>query len=496
MSNNQSASGPTLQFLGAAGTVTGSKYLLRANGQQILIDCGLFQGPKRLRQRNLDECPFVPAEIDAVVLTHAHIDHTGYLPLLTRKGFRGPVICTPATRSLLKIMLPDSAHLQEEEAKFLNRRSKNKGETAEPLYTGQDAQQTLGLIRTHSYDATFAVTDHVTAHFRRAGHILGSANIEMTISGEETITLAISGDIGRWGRPMIRDPESIRHADVLLVESTYGNRLHPDGDSNETLARVINESVERGGALLIPAFAVGRTQEIIWRIRELEDQNQIPQLPVYVDSPMATSTTDIFCDHPEDHDIDMKLLMDEHRCPLCCKKYEFTKTPQESKALNNIKGPLIIIAASGMATGGRIVHHLKHRLPSEKTTVLLVGFQAYGTRGRMLQDGVESMRIYGETLPVMAKIEMLHGLSGHADQNELLRWLGGFESPPKQTFIVHGEAEPAETLANILIDDWGWNASVAQDNATVNLSEVGMKTPKSTFLSNVEFESQPIDTDQ
>ena len=266
---------------------------------------------------------------------------------------------------------------------------------------------------------------------------------------------------------MIRDPEFIPHADVLLVESTYGDRLHPPDDSNENLARVINESVDRGGALLIPAFAVGRTQEIIWRIRELEDGNRIPHLPVYIDSPMATSATDIFCQHPEDHDVDMKLLMDEHRCPLCCKKYQFTRTPQESKALNKIDGPVIIIAASGMVTGGRIVHHLKHRLPSSKTTVLLVGFQAYGTRGRMLQDGATTLRIHGEDVPVHATTEILHGLSAHADQAELLKWLGGFQSPPARTYIVHGEPHASGTLAGILNKEWGWNASLAIDGAEV-----------------------------
>lgn len=490
MSVNNATDDPTLQFLGAAGTVTGSKYLLRANGQQVLIDCGLFQGPKKLRNRNRSECPFEPSKIDAVVLTHAHIDHCGYLPLLTKRGFQGSVFCTPATKSLLNILLPDSAHLQEEEAAFLNRRNKRTGGAlAEPLYTGNDAQQTLKLVTTQTYDQTFRVADGVTAHFRRAGHILGSANIEFTIGKETPIKLAVSGDLGRWGRPMIRDPEFITSADVLLVESTYGNRLHPSGDSNETLARVINESVARGGALLIPSFAVGRTQEIIWRIRELENAKAIPKLPVYIDSPMATSATDIFCDHPEDHDIDMKLLMDEHRCPLCCKKYEFTKTPQESKALNNIKGPVIIIAASGMATGGRIVHHLKHRLPSAKTTVLLVGFQAFGTRGRMLQDGNEKIRIYGQDVEVNATIETLHGLSAHADQSELLRWLKGFESPPRQTYIVHGEADAANTLAKILGDDWDWEVNVAEDGAVVNLTELAARRLKSRFLSSIEFES-------
>lgn len=472
------SSQPTLQFLGAAGTVTGSKYLLRANGKQILIDCGLFQGGKKLQKQNRETNGLVPNEIDAVVLTHAHIDHCGYLPFLTRMGFRGPVYCTPATNSLLKIMLPDSAHLQEEEARYLNKRNRGKRPPVEALYSRRDAQGTVRLVQTRMYGELFDMFDGISILFRRAGHILGSANIQLTIAGITPLTVAFSGDVGRWGRPMIRDPELIPKADVLLVESTYGNRVHPPEDTKETLSRVINESAERGGALLIPAFAVGRTQEIIWRIRELEDQNLIPKLPVYIDSPMAANATDIFCDHPEDHDIDMKLLMDEHRCPLCCEKYEFTKTPEESKALNHVQGPLIIIAASGMATGGRIVHHLKNRLPKAETTVLLIGFQAFGTRGRMLQDGVETIRIYGEDVLVNATIETLHGLSGHADQRELLRWLDGFETPPHQTYIVHGEPESAEALNSILREQWDWQATVAQHAQTVNLAELSGQAQK------------------
>ena len=268
---------------------------------------------------------------------------------------------------------------------------------------------------------------------------------------------------------MIRDPELVPHANILLVESTYGDRVHPNSNPSDGLARVVNEAAERGGALLIPAFAVGRTQELIWRLRELEQAGVVPRLPVFIDSPMATDATEIFCQHPEDHDIDMKLLMDEHRCPLCCKPYTFTRKPEESKALNQVKGPAIIIAASGMATAGRIVHHLKHRLPDKRTTVLLVGYQAAGTRGRLLQDGVQYLRMHGQEVPVRATVETIGGLSAHADQSEILRWLRGFAEAPRQTYIVHGEPEASETLRKNIAAELGWPVMVASDSATIIL---------------------------
>lgn len=460
---------PTLQFLGGAGTVTGSKYLIRVAGRQVLLDCGLFQGMKELRLRNWREPPFQPSDIDAVVLSHAHIDHSGYLPLLARRGFRGPVFCTPATRSLLRIMLPDAAHIQEEEAAYANRKGFSKHHPAEPLYTGRDAQEALKLLKPHSYGESFTAMEGVEVKFRRAGHILGSATVELRLGQDDPLTLVFSGDLGRWGRPMIRDPEVVPHADVLLVESTYGNRFHPDGQPSNELRRVVNGAVERGGVLLIPAFAVGRTQELVWRLRELEEANLVPRLPVYIDSPMATDVTEIFCQHPEDHDIDMKLLMDEHRCPLCCKPYTFTRTPEESKALNHVNGPAIIIAASGMATAGRIVHHLKQRLPDKSTTVLLVGFQAAGTRGRLLQDGASSVRMHGREVPVHASIETIDGLSAHADQGELVRWLRGFTAPPRKTFIVHGEENAARALQQVVRGELGWDIEIAADSRLVEL---------------------------
>jgi len=457
----------TLQFLGAAGTVTGSKHLLQVGRRKVLLDCGLFQGLKELRQRNWNHFPVEPSTLDAVVLSHAHIDHTGYLPLLVRKGFRGPVYCTPGTKSLLQILLPDSAHIQEEQAAYANRKGFSKHHPAEPLYTARDAQQALQLLKTRTYGELFPVTDEVQVLLRRAGHILGSATVELQI-GDRPKKLVFSGDLGRWGRPMLRDPELALDADVLVMESTYGNRDHPLENARDELARIVNEAAGRKGAILIPAFAVGRTQELLWYLNELEEAGRIPKLPIYVDSPMATSATEVFCHHPEDHDIDMKLLMDEHRCPLCCRPPTFTRTPAESKALNHKKGPLIIISASGMATNGRVVHHLERRLPNKKTTVLLVGFQAIGTRGRSLQDGAKMVRMFGREIPVNAHIEQIHGLSAHADRSELLRWVDGFIRPPERIYLVHGEPESSDAFCNTLRER-GCNAEVAQTNQKIDI---------------------------
>jgi Cft2 family RNA processing exonuclease len=362
---------PTLRFLGGTGTVTGSKYLIRANGRHVLLDCGLFQGLKELRQRNWSKPPFEASRVEGVVLSHAHIDHSGYLPLLVRNGFGGPIYCTPGTADLLGVLLPDSAHLQEEEAATANRYGYAKRKPALPLYAAQDAQATLRLIESHS---------------------------------------------------------------------------------------------------LVPAFAVGRTQELIWMLRQLEETNRVPSLPVYIDSPMAINVSDIYCRHPEDHALDMKLLMDEKRCPLCCKQYHLARTADESKALNHHSGPLVIISASGMATGGRILHHLKLRLPDPRTTVLLAGFQSVGTRGRALQKGARMIRIHGQDVPVRARVATLDGLSAHADRGGLLRWLSGFRQPPRQTYTVHGEPEQAQSLADTLQSRLCWEARVARDGETVMLT--------------------------
>ena len=460
---------PTLQFLGGAGTVTGSQYLVKIGGRQILLDCGLFQGLKELRLRNWRLPPYEPAQIDAILLSHAHIDHSGYLPLVARRGFRGPIYATPATRSLLKIMLPDAAHLQEEEAEYANRKGYSKHHPAEPLYDSGDAFRALKLVKARPYGEAFEVADGITVKFRRTGHILGAASIELRISGTQPVTLVFSGDLGRWNRPMLYDPEFVTEADVLLVESTYGNRNHPQEDIATALAKIVNAAVARGGALLIPAFAVGRTQELIWWLRELEHANKIPSLPIYIDSPMAAHVTDVLSNHSEDHDLEMQQLVLKERSPFCHPTYEIVRTAQESKDLNEKQGPMIIIAGSGMATGGRIVHHLQHRLADERTTVLLVGFQAVGTRGRSLKDGAKYLRMHGRDIPVRAHIASLDGLSAHADQSEILRWLDGFRKPPRKVYLVHGEPTAAETLAAKLHETKGWDAEVARDGQTVSL---------------------------
>lgn len=458
---------PTLTFHGAAGTVTGSKHLVRWNGQNILLDCGLFQGLKELRLRNWAEPPFEPASLDAVVLSHAHIDHSGYLPLLVKRGFRGPVFCTAATADLLRVLLPDSAHLMEEEAEYANRHGYSKHRPALPLFSAEDVEGVFPLLRTQPYGQDFEVVPGTRATLRRTGHILGSASIDLLweATGKR---LVFSGDLGRWGRPILRDPESVPEADVLLVESTYGDRLHA-ADARAHLARIITQTAHRGGAVLIPAFAVGRAQELIWTLRQLEDAGEVPLLSVYVDSPMAIDVTEMYCQHPEDYDEETAQAMREQRCPLCCRQYHLLRTVEQSKELGGRKGPMVIIAGSGMMTGGRILHHLKQRITDPRNTLLLVGYQALGTRGRALLEGARQLRMHGQDVPVRAQVEVIDGLSAHADQSEILRWLSGFRRPPEKTYVVHGEEIPARTLAAVVAERMGWATEVACDGVTVPL---------------------------
>lgn len=466
------AEAPTLQFLGAAGTVTGSRHLVRADGRAVLLDCGLFQGPKPLRLRNRERFPFDPRGLDAVVLSHAHLDHSGALPLLAKAGFRGPVFCTPGTADLLGPLLRDAAHLQEEEAAAANRHGYSKHRPALPLFTAADAEAVFPLLRPQPYGSPFPAAPGFEATLRRAGHILGSASVELRVAGDRPVTVAFSGDLGRRGHPILRAAEPVPEADVVLIESTYGDRTHPPDPASE-VARVIREAVARGGAVLVPAFAVGRTQELIWTLRKLEDAGAIPPVPVYIDTPMGIDVTDLFCRHPEDHTLDMVELMDAGRCPLCCRQYHLTRTAAESKALNDRTGAMVIVAGSGMVTGGRILHHLRRRLSDPRTTVLLVGYQAAGTRGRALQEGADAVTIYGTRVPVRATVETVHGLSGHADRDDLLAWLSGFRRPPGQVYAVHGEPGPAARLAEAVRDRFGWPAGVAADGEIVPLSAAG-----------------------
>ena len=456
----------TLTFAGGAGTVTGSKYLLTLGDGRILLDCGLFQGLKQLRNRNWSAPPFDVASLDAVVLSHGHLDHSGYLPRLVQAGYRGPIHCTRGTSDLLPIVLRDSAHLQEEDAERANRYGYSKHRPALPLYTREDVERTLKLVQPHGYAEAFSPAPEVEVLFRRAGHILGSATVDVRCE-DPGFRLVFSGDLGRWGRPILRDPELVPEADVVVVESTYGDRFHT-ANAEDEIARIISETAHRGGAVIVPAFSIGRTQELVWTIRKLEEEGRLPLISVYIDSPMAIDVTALYCKHPEDHDLDMKLLMDEKRCPLCCREYHLVRTPQESKALNDRRGPMVIIAGSGMATGGRVLHHLKYRLPEHRNTVLLAGYQAAGTRGRSLQEGAREIRIHGQMVPVRARVETVEGLSAHADQSEILRWLRGFDRPPRHTYLVHGEARPAEALESAIRRELGWNVTVAQEG-TVRL---------------------------
>jgi metallo-beta-lactamase family protein len=447
---------PSIRFLGAAGTVTGSRFLVRSGRAQVLVDAGLFQGSKDLRLRNWAPFPFEPSSLDAVVLTHAHIDHSGALPLLARNGLRSPIYCTPATRDLAGLLLPDSGRLQEEEARWANQTGYSRhAPAAKPLYTEADALSALALLTPLPYRAAREIAPGVFLRFRKAGHILGSAIVELELAGPPEVKVVFSGDLGRFGAPILPDPDRGPPADVLVVESTYGGRRHPDVKPEETLRDEIRRVVASGGALVIPAFAIGRTQEVLFAIRALEDRGEIPILPVYVDSPMAVDATPIHLAHREDHDDEMARLLADGKEPLRPDRLRFARSPDQSKAINHERGPVVIVSASGMATGGRVLHHLKQRLPDPRNTVLLVGYQAAGTRGWSLQNGAATVRIHGEDVPVKARVAMLSGLSAHADEAEIERWLETFPAPPRKTLLVHGEPA-ALAAAQARLDRLGW----------------------------------------
>lgn len=462
----------SIQFLGAAGTVTGSRYLIRApGGATVLVDAGLFQGAKELRLRNWAAFPVPPASIDAIVLTHAHIDHAGALPLLVREGFRGAVYCTPATRDLAHLLLPDSGKLQEEEARFANRRGYSKhAPNARPLYTEADAVSALPTLAPLPYSTRRTIAPGVEITFHRAGHILGSAMVELTlaIGGAPSRTILFSGDLGRYGAPILPDPDVAPGADELLVECTYGDRLH-EGAPREELKRAVLDAAQRGGALIIPSFAIGRTQEILFELRDLESRGEVPTLPAFVDSPMALDATPIYLAHREDHDDEMTRLLAAGVAPLRPARLSFARSPEQSKAINDVRQPCIIISASGMVTGGRILHHLERRLPDPRTTVLLVGYQAAGTRGWSLQNGAKTLRMHGQDVPVAARVVTISGFSAHADRNEVARWLDGFPRPPSRVFCVHGEPAALSASAEHLRAR-GWTAVVPRHAEQIALA--------------------------
>jgi metallo-beta-lactamase family protein len=449
----------SLEFLGATGTVTGSKFLIETSAGRLLVDCGLYQGLKALRQRNWERLPVDPASIDWVVLTHGHIDHTGYLPRLMNDGFRGRVYATRATADLLKVLLPDSGHLQEEEAAYHNKRGTTKHGPALPLYTAEEGLAAAERVEGVGYRAPLSLAPELRITFRRAGHILGSATVTVEVQGRR---LVFSGDLGRYGAPILPNPMPIEEADVIVVESTYGDRRHDSEPIPDQLERVITGAVDRQGAVIVPAFAIGRTQELMYHLAALEKAGRIPRLPAYMDSPMAINATEIYCAHPEDFEGDMRAMVMDRNCPLHCSDFRLARTPEESRAINDIKGPVIIISASGMATGGRVLHHLKQRLPDPRTTVLLVGYQAVGTRGRRLQNGEKTLRIFGDDISVRARTETIHGLSAHADTHGLVRWLRTAARTPESVFVVHGDPGPAAALARRVRNELGWNVVVPE----------------------------------
>ncbi len=456
-----------LSFLGAARNVTGSQCLLEANNTRLLVDCGLYQ-EREFRSRNWEPFRVSPNTLDAVLLTHAHLDHCGLLPKLVRDGFRGRIYCTEATAEIVRIMLLDSAKLQQEDAEFKSKRHQREGRKGPfpeiPLYTIDDAEAVFPLFETRKYGETFHVGDGVEAAFHDAGHVLGSSMIQVVVrQGEEKRTVLFSGDVGRRNRPILRDPTVFEEADYVLVESTYGDRLHQSPvDIGDSLAEVINSTRRAGGNILVPSFALERAQEILYLLNELLLENRIPHLLVFLDSPMANSITEVFQQHPELYDREMTELMRQKKSPFDFPGLEMVRTVGESKAINHIRGTTMIIAGSGMCTGGRIKHHLVTNISRRESTVLFLGYQAVGTLGRSIVEGARKVRILGQRYPVRAKIAQIHGISAHADRDELFRWLSGLKRAPRHLFVVHGEAESAQRFGDFLQEKTGWQISVPE----------------------------------
>ena len=444
----------TLTFLGAARTVTGSKHLLEVDGFRVLIDCGLFQGLKDLRLRNWSPLPVPPETIDCVVLTHAHIDHSGWLPRLVAQGFNGPVFCTAGTADLCSLVLPDAGHLQEEDAKFANKRGFSKHHPALPLYTEADAAEALTRLRPSPFSKPIPIGQGFEIEFLNAGNLLGSSYVKVTRTDKSSPGILFGGDLGRYGRPILPDPSPGVDADVLLVESTYGDRAHPQEDDGASLARIVTETYGRGGKVIIPAFAIGRVEELLYWLFRLEDARRIPQLPIYVDSPMAIKGIGFYQQRTDE--LDQEILAMRRKLP----RFTAVNSGRESKALVENDRPAVIIASSGMATGGRVVHHLAAGLPDPRNTVLFVGFQAAGTRGRQLVEGAQHVKIFGQHVPVHARIEKIDGLSSHADAGEIIRWLRTFPRAPKMTYLVHGEVVAQDALRLRIEKELGWRVEV------------------------------------
>ncbi len=438
-------------FLGATGTVTGSKYLLSFDSKKVLVDCGLYQGYKELRLRNWDKLPINPAEVDAVILTHAHIDHTGYLPLFVKNGFKGPIYSTPGTKELCAILLPDSGHLQEEDAYFANKYGFSKHKPALPLYTREDAEKVIPQFNTIPFRQNFQLYQNFSFDFLRAAHILGSAFVRLKY---KDTTIVFTGDMGRSHDPIMREPDIIESTDYLITESTYGDRIHSAEHPQDQLAKVINQTAKRGGSVIIPSFAVGRSQSILYYISQLKEQKLIPDLPVFLDSPMAEDVTDIYTRYISEH-----RLGPEH-CKRFCKVATYVNSVEESKKIDTYRVPIIIISASGMATGGRVLHHIKAYAPDERNTILFTGYQAGGTRGARMLKGEHEVKIHGQMVPIRAQVEYMTNTSAHADAEEILEWLGNFKKAPRKVFVTHGEPEGSAALKEKIENKFGWTCEV------------------------------------
>lgn len=440
-----------LTFLGATETVTGSKYLLQYQDKKILIDCGLFQGYKELRLRNWSELPINPKEIDAVIITHAHIDHTGYLPLLVKNGFKGKIFSTKGTKALCEILLIDSAYLQEKDAERANRHGYSKHHPALPLYTQDDAKKALSQFTTLDYDDSYSLFPDLSFNFIFAGHIIGSSFVKIK---QKNTTLVFTGDMGRPQDPIMKPPAPVYETDYLIIESTYGNRLHDTEDPEPILERIINQTVKRGGSVMIPAFAVGRTQTVLYYLYRLKEANKIPNIPIFLDSPMAIDATDIFLAFKNEHRLSAQI------CKDFCQVAKYTNTVEESKELDVQKMPKVIISASGMVEGGRILHHIKAYGSDHRNTILFTGYQAGGTRGDRMINGEGTIKIYGEMIPIRAQVESITSISAHADRNELLAWCKQFSLPPRKVFITHGEKQSTQSFKELLQKELHWNCIV------------------------------------
>lgn len=449
-----------LTFLGAAGTVTGSRHLVESAGKRLLVDCGMFQGLRELRELNWKPFPVEPSSIDAVILTHAHLDHSGYLPRLVKEGFAGPIYATAATRDVAKLILLDSARLQEKDAEFANRHGFSRHKPALPLYTSADAEQSLSQFQIAEFHEPIELGEGASLLFRRAGHILGAATAALKLG---STTILFSGDLGRFGDPIMVDPEWVDHADFLLVESTYGDRIHPRVDAAEMLKDVIGRTVRRGGTVVIPAFAIGRTQSLLYELWLLKMQGELELVPIYVDSPMATNATDLMSAHMGDHRLQPSV------CREAFGMATYVRDTEGSKQLSGSRMPKVIVSASGMANGGRVLHHIKAFGSDPRNTILFAGFQAAGTRGRAMVDGVREVKIHGDWIDIRAEVADLTMLSAHADSNELMRWMSGFKSAPQTTFIVHGEPAASAALHDRVHDDLGWQCEVPKQGEAFNL---------------------------